>query len=56
MVGVHWFMYGDEATTAFGNEENYQLGFVDVCDTPYPEIIESARTVGDELYRRRSAK
>jgi hypothetical protein len=56
IVGTHWFMFGDEATTGFGNEENYQIGFVDVCDTPYPEFIQAAREVGDAMYHRRSGK
>ena len=39
IVGTHWFQYGDQATTGRGDGENYQIGFVDVCDTPYAETI-----------------
>ena len=56
IVGTHWFMFGDEATTGFGNQENYQIGFVDVCDTPYPEMVAAAREVGDTMYERHSGK
>jgi hypothetical protein len=55
IIGVHWFQFGDQACTGRGDEENYQIGFVDICDTPYPEIIEAARAVGNELYQRRNA-
>ena len=51
-VGCHWFQYQDEPTTGrVYDEENYQIGFVDVADTPYAETIEAAREVGHNLYR-----
>jgi hypothetical protein len=56
IVGVHWFQYMDQATTGRGDGENYQIGFVDSCDTPNPEIIQAAREVGKELYPRRAGK
>ncbi len=53
LVGTHWFQYGDQATTGRGDGENYQIGFVDICDTPYPETIRACREVGYGLYGRR---
>lgn len=53
IVGVNYFQFTDQATTGRGDGENYQIGFVDICDTPYPEIIAAARAVGNNLYRRR---
>jgi hypothetical protein len=35
------------------NGENYNIGFVNVTDTPYPEMIAAARAVHGELYGRR---
>ncbi len=32
---------------------NCQTGFVDICDTPYDEIVQAAREVGDILYEYR---
>ena len=52
-VGVHWFQYKDQATTGRGDGENYQIGFVDGCDTPYPEIIAKSREVGYTMYEYR---
>ena len=50
-VGCHWFQYQDEPTTGRGyDEENYQIGFVDVADTPYRETIDAARAVAGKLY------
>jgi hypothetical protein len=50
IVGTHWFQYKDQATTGRGDGENYQIGFVDVCDRPYPEIVAAARRVGLDMY------
>ena len=50
-VGSHWFQYGEQATTGRGLDgENYQIGLVSVCDTPYPEIIEAVKRVGSTMY------
>jgi hypothetical protein len=53
-VGTHWFQWQDEPTTGrVYDEENYQIGFVDVADTPYAETIAASREVGRRLYERR---
>jgi hypothetical protein len=56
IVGTHWFQYKDQATTGRGDGENYQIGFVDICDTPYPETIASVRRVGYSMYEYRMQK
>ncbi len=53
VVGTHWFQYGDQATTGRGDGENCQVGFVDVCDTPYPETVQACREVGYAMYEHR---
>jgi hypothetical protein len=50
IVGTHWFQYADQATTGRGDGENYQIGFVDICDTPYPETIDAVRAIGAQMY------
>ncbi len=47
-VGAHWFQYHDQPLTGRGDGENYNIGFVTITDTPYPEIRAAAR---DLLYR-----
>ncbi|MEM9413732.1 MAG: beta-agarase, partial [Planctomycetota bacterium] len=54
IVGTHWFQYASEATAGRGDGENYQVGFVDICDTPYVETIDAARKVGYRMYQIRS--
>ena len=56
LVGTHWFQYADQATTGRGDGENYQIGFLDICDTPYWETIQAARDVGRTLYNHRLGK
>ena len=53
IVGTHWFQYKDQATTGRGDGENYQIGFVDICDRPYGETIEASRSVGYDMYEYR---
>ena len=50
IVGTHWFQFRDQATTGRGDGENYQIGLVDSCDTPYPEMIETLRQTGQQMY------
>lgn len=54
IIGTHYFQYLDQPLTGRGADgENYPLGFVDVCDSPYQEIIESSRRIGNDLYEYR---
>ena len=53
-VGCHWFQYMDQPTTGrVLDEENYQIGFVDIVDTPYRETIDASRHLAQELYETR---
>ena len=56
VVGVHWHQFGDQATTGRFDGENFQVGFVDCCGTPYPETIAGIREVGYKLYEIRHGK
>lgn len=50
IVGIHWFQYADEPYTGRFDGENYQIGFVDICDRPYEETIEGVRSIGYGMY------
>ncbi|MDZ8117525.1 beta-galactosidase [Pontiella agarivorans] len=56
MVGVHWFQYVDEHITGRADGENYNVGLVDICDTPYPEMVDALREVGAMMYTYRMNK
>lgn len=54
LVGAHWFQYTDSPLTgrAFDGE-NYNVGFVNIADIPYPEMVEAAREIMDGIYPER---
>lgn len=53
-VGAHYFQYVDQPVTGrIFDGENYNIGFLDVADRPYPELVEAARAVADCMYRTR---
>lgn len=50
-VGVHWFQYYDEPILGRSwDGENFNLGFVDVTDQPYMELVEASRYLYDTMY------
>ena len=55
LVGGHWFQYVDEALTGRFDGENYNIGFVNVTDTPYPELRDAARAVNAQIYQLHNA-
>jgi len=54
-VGAAWFEYVDEPLTGRTYDgENYNIGFVSITDTPYAEMVEAAKAVHAEAYKRRA--
>ncbi|WP_442590862.1 beta-galactosidase [Pedobacter sp. AW31-3R] len=53
IVGTHWFQYGDQPYTGRFDGENYQIGFVDICDQPYAETVQALRQIGYHMYQIR---
>ena len=54
IVGTHWHQFSDQATTGRFDGENFNVGFTDICDTPYYETIAGIRSVGYDMYNIRS--
>ena len=55
-VGCHYFEYNDEPVTGRSIDgENYGIGFTDVVDGPYPEMVAAAKTVSADMYHRRNS-
>jgi len=50
IVGTGWFQFRDEAATGRFDDENYQIGFLDICDNPYAETIKANREIGEKMY------
>lgn len=43
VVGAHWFEWVDEPASGRFDGENYNIGFIDVTDQPYPEMVAAAK-------------
>jgi hypothetical protein len=41
-LGAHWFQWRDEPVLGRMDGENYNIGFVDATDRPYPELVKAA--------------
>jgi hypothetical protein len=54
LLGIHYFTLNDQPLLGRFDGENYQIGFVDVCHTPYPELVEAAITAHSRVYEVRS--
>gem|GEM_PF-215371 len=50
VVGTHWFQWADEPNTGRFDGENYNIGFVDVTDLPYSELVEAAKATHKRLF------
>lgn len=55
-VGAHWFQYNDQFCLGRFDGENYQIGMVDVCMQPYPELMEAVRASSEILYALRNGE
>jgi hypothetical protein len=49
-VGAAWFIGVDEPVTGRMDGENYNIGFVDVTDRPYPKLVEAAKRTHKRLF------
>ena len=49
-TGVHHRDGSDFDVTWKLDGENFSCGFLDICDSPYWELVEAAREVGAEMY------
>ena len=54
IVGVHWHQFSDQATSGRFDGEYLQVGWTDICDTPYPEAVAALRELGASLYSSRA--
>ena len=49
MIGTHWFQWLDQPATGRNDGENYNIGFIDVTDRPYAELVAAAKTTHGRL-------
>ncbi len=56
LIGTHWFQWIDQPSTGRFDGENYNIGFLDVTDRPYPEMVSASRETFSRLYDVHSGK
>jgi len=49
VIGTHWFQWIDEPALGRNDGENYNIGWVDVTDRPYDELVEAAKVTHARL-------
>jgi hypothetical protein len=54
VVGTHWFQFYDQPTSGRFDGENFNAGLVNICDTPYPEMVAACRKMGSRMYEMRA--
>lgn len=50
IIGTHWFQWIDQPSTGRNDGENYNIGFVDVTDRPYTELVNAARETFSRIF------
>ena len=55
-LGAYWFAWRDEPVLGRMDGENYNIGFVDVTDRPYAELVEAAKATHKRLLEVHSGK
>lgn len=50
LVGAHYFQLNDEPVAGRNDGENYNIGFINELDLPYPEMVSFAKAAHRRLY------
>lgn len=50
VIGTHWFEWIDEPVTGRNDGENYNIGWIDVTDQPYAELVKAAQATHERLF------
>jgi len=56
IIGTHWFQWIDQPPTGRNDGENYNIGFVDVTDRPYNELVNAAKETFRRLFEVHSGR
>lgn len=56
VIGTHWFEWIDEPVSGRMDGENYNIGWIDVTDQPYPELVAAAKLTHARLLELHSGK
>lgn len=51
VIGIHYFQWVDQPIQGRFDGENYNIGLVDICNKPYPELTEAMRLSHERMYK-----
>jgi hypothetical protein len=49
IIGTHWYQWIDQPATGRFDGENYNIGWIDVTDRPYPELVAAAKATHEKI-------
>ena len=50
LIGIHYFQWLDQPIFGRFDGENYNIGFMDICNRPYKELVEAAIKSHSKMY------
>jgi hypothetical protein len=50
VIGIHYFQWMDQPVFGRFDGENYNIGFLDICLQPYPELTNQAAASHEAMY------
>jgi hypothetical protein len=56
LIGAHWFQWMDQPCTGRSDGENYNIGFLDVTDRPYKELVDAVKVTFGRIFDVHSGK
>ena len=56
LIGMHYFQWLDQPVFGRFDGENYNIGFMDICNQPYKELVEAAKLTHSKMYEVASGK
>ena len=51
IIAIHYFTWTDQPVFGRFDGENYNIGFVDICNRPYPELTNAASQTNRRIYQ-----
>ena len=51
LIAMHWFQWNDQPIFGRGDGENYNIGFMDICNQPYAELTKQAKAAHENMYK-----
>lgn len=50
LIGMHYFQWLDQPVFGRFDGENYNIGFMDICNQPYKELTDAAKLTHQKMY------